>query len=66
MHDLAWARLEPWRAALAGLFDHPDAAAALGADRRRRDHARRRGPSSPAWLLAGWMAGRLGWTLAAR
>ena len=35
-------------------------------DRRRRDHARRRGPSSPAWLLAGWMASRLGWTLAAR
>ena len=66
MHDLAWARLEPWRAALAGLFDHPDAAAALGSIGDVAITHGGEGPSSPAWLLAGWMASRLGWTLAAR
>lgn len=66
MHDLAWARLEPWRAALAGLFDLPDAAPAL---RSLHDVTIVHGgaaPPSPAWLLAGWMASRLGWKLESR
>jgi glucose-6-phosphate dehydrogenase assembly protein OpcA len=66
MHDLAWARLEPWRAALAGLFDLPDAAPAL---RFLHDLTIVHGgaaPPSPAWLLAGWMASRLGWKLESR
>lgn len=66
MHDLAWARLEPWRAALAGLFDLPEAAPAL---RALHDFTIVHGgaaPPSPAWLLAGWMASRLGWKLESR
>jgi glucose-6-phosphate dehydrogenase assembly protein OpcA len=47
--DLVWARLEPWRVALAGLW--PDVAEAA--------RARVRGPLPDALLLAGWLRGRL-------
>ncbi|HET7497563.1 MAG TPA: glucose-6-phosphate dehydrogenase assembly protein OpcA [Candidatus Eisenbacteria bacterium] len=66
MHDLAWARLEPWRASLASLFDTPEAAPAL---RSLHDVTVVHGgaaPPSSAWLLAGWLASRLGWKVASR
>lgn len=63
MHDLAWARLEPWRAALAGLFDGPEASPALGALHDVTIAYGGAAPPSPAWLLAGWLASRLGWRL---
>jgi len=50
--DLAWTRLTPWRATLAGAFDNADspaAAATINADPRE--------PS--AQLLAGWLSARL-------
>ena len=66
--DVNWARLEPWREALASLFDTPD---------RRRWLSRittvtiasgatdpGRGPGSAALYLAGWLASRLGWRAA--
>jgi glucose-6-phosphate dehydrogenase assembly protein OpcA len=53
--DLAWLRLEPWREAIASLFDPPPAAAALA-----RLHAVDiQGPMNEARLLAGWLASRL-------
>lgn len=56
--DLSWGRLNPWRAALAALYDVPS----------YRPHLDRLGlisiecnPSTPEpLLLAGWLAGRLG------
>lgn len=61
MQDLAWARLEPWRAALAALFDAPEAAPAIHAIRDLTIVHGGAAPPSPAWLLAGWMASRLRW-----
>lgn len=61
LHDLAWARLGAWRALLAEAFERPDAARALPVIQEVRiDHG---GPAPPAgaWLLAGWLASRLGW-----
>jgi glucose-6-phosphate dehydrogenase assembly protein OpcA len=53
--DLAWLRLEPWREAIASLFDPPPAAAALDGL-----HAVDiQGPLNEARLLAGWLASRL-------
>jgi glucose-6-phosphate dehydrogenase assembly protein OpcA len=54
--DLAWARLEPWREAVAALFDSPEA-------RRALDDVQRlvvTGPALPAAYAAGWVASRLG------
>ena len=66
MHDLAWARLEPWRAAIATLFDAPEAAPALrGLHEFTIVHGGAAPPSS-AWLLAGWMSSRLEWKLDSR
>jgi glucose-6-phosphate dehydrogenase assembly protein OpcA len=53
--DLAWLRLEPWREAIASLFDPPPAAEALGGL-----HAVDvQGPVNEARLLAGWLGSRL-------
>ena len=53
--DLAWLRLEPWREAIASLFDPPPAAEALGGL-----HAVDiQGPMNEARLLAGWLGSRL-------
>lgn len=53
--DLAWLRLEPWREAIASLFDPPAAAEALA-----RLHAVDvQGPINEARLLAGWLGSRL-------
>jgi glucose-6-phosphate dehydrogenase assembly protein OpcA len=72
--DLAWARLTPWRAALAGLYDVPAYRPDL--DRLNRilveysaagaggGAASGQGSASIApgvLLLVGWLAGRLGW-----
>jgi glucose-6-phosphate dehydrogenase assembly protein OpcA len=54
--DLAWARLAPWRQAIAGLFDGRT-------QRRALDHLMAvevRGPEGQARLLAGWLRSRLG------
>jgi glucose-6-phosphate dehydrogenase assembly protein OpcA len=53
--DLAWLRLEPWREAIASLFDPPAAAEALGG----LHAADIQGPVNEARLLAGWLASRL-------
>ncbi len=64
VHDLAWARLTPWRELLAEQFDDPAAAAALSTlDGISIAHgASPEEPAPPAVLLAGWLAARLGWT----
>ncbi|MGE5176949.1 MAG: glucose-6-phosphate dehydrogenase assembly protein OpcA [Hyphomicrobiales bacterium] len=61
-HDLAWARLAPWRSLLAEAFDRPEAGRAI---RSLQEVAIFHGGAAPpagAWLLAGWLAARLGWT----
>ena len=55
MTDLAWLRLEPWREAIASVFDPPPVAAAL-ADLAAVDVD---GPINEARLLAGWLGSRL-------
>jgi glucose-6-phosphate dehydrogenase assembly protein OpcA len=57
--DLAWLRLEPWRGAIASLFDPPQAAAALSG----LHSASIQGPINEARLLAGWLGSRLGSTV---
>lgn len=66
MQDLAWARLESWRAVLASLFDTPEGAPALHSLRDLTITHGGAAPPSHVWLLAGWMASRLGWKLASR
>ncbi len=56
VHDLAWARLMPWRAILAEVFDEKEYLPSLRTVRRVEI-----GPPPPAWRLAGWLASRLGW-----
>jgi hypothetical protein len=53
--DLAWLRLEPWREAIASVFDPAPVAAAL-ADLSAVDVD---GPINEARLLAGWLGSRL-------
>ena len=48
--DIAWARLQPWREALAGLW--PEIADAA--------RVRVAGPEAEALLLSGWLGARLG------
>ena len=57
--DLAWTRLDPWRDAIAHLFDTAKA-------RRRLDHlwgVEVEGPDNQARLLAGWLRSRLDRTI---
>jgi len=62
LHDLAWARLAPWREILAETFDRLDAARAISSIQDVTIHHLGADPPSGAWLLAGWFASRLGWT----
>jgi len=62
LHDLAWARLAPWREILAETFDRPEAARAISSIQDVAIHHLGAEPPSGAWLLAGWLASRLGWT----
>jgi glucose-6-phosphate dehydrogenase assembly protein OpcA len=62
VHDLAWARLMPWRAILAEVFDEKECLPALRAIRSVEiGFAGPGDPPPPVWLLAGWLASRLGW-----
>ena len=60
--DLAWIRTAPWRERLAATFDPPPLRADLRSVRgvTVRHHA---GSAVAAFLLVGWLAGRLGWRL---
>lgn len=63
--DLAWARLAPWRYAIAQIFDA--AATRPYLPQVRQVEVRyAAGPSGLAGLFAGWLAERLGWPLTAR
>lgn len=62
VRDIAWTRLMPWRELLAEVFDQPAAAAAAGAIQEVAIHHGGAAPPAGAWLLAGWLASRLGWT----
>lgn len=62
--DLAWLRTIPWRERLAAAFEEPTRRAALW--RLKRVYIRyQAGSIVSALLLAGWLASRLGWELAA-
>ena len=62
VHDIAWARLNPWRMILAELFDDKEHLEALGTIRHVEMGFTGQGdPPPPVWLLAGWLASRLGW-----
>lgn len=60
--DLNWTRLQPWRFALANLFDHSAALPCLAEISSVRIAC---DPEShtTALLLVGWLASRLGWNL---
>ncbi len=62
--DLAWSRLEPWRTALAGIFDVEAHMEQIGRIERIEIAFDRGHPSvdvsGPALLTAGWLATRLG------
>jgi glucose-6-phosphate dehydrogenase assembly protein OpcA len=62
VHDLAWARLNPWRAILAEVFDEKEYLPALGAIRSvELGFTGGAFPPPGVWLFAGWLASRLGW-----
>lgn len=64
IHDLAWARLTPWREILAELFDERPLMTSLGTlEEVEVEHGggSEDGPPAPALLLAGWLAARLNW-----
>jgi len=62
VHDLAWARLNPWRMILAELFDDKEHLRALGTLRHVEMGFTGQGDPPPAvWLLAGWLMSRLDW-----
>jgi glucose-6-phosphate dehydrogenase assembly protein OpcA len=62
VHDLAWARLIPWRAILAEVFDGKEYLPALGTIRMvELVFTGGPFPPPPVWLFAGWLASRLGW-----
>ncbi|MCC7359849.1 MAG: glucose-6-phosphate dehydrogenase assembly protein OpcA [Anaerolineales bacterium] len=63
--DLTWARLAPWRYAVAQIFDATAARAHL-AHLRHVEVRYAPGPATLAGLFAGWLAARLGWQVAAR
>ena len=66
IHDIGWMRLRLWRELLAGLFDHPLLGPELARVRSLRLDVLRPGETlrlTRAGLLAGWLAGALGWTV---
>ena len=60
VHDLAWGRLEYWRAAIAAAFDPADRRALLAEITEVELRYQARGLQT-ALLLAGWLATRAGW-----
>jgi hypothetical protein len=54
--DLSWARLEPWRELLAGLFEGHHFRPFV----RGVEHVTVAGKEGPRHLLAGWLASKLG------
>lgn len=65
-NDLSWSRLTPWRNSVAGLFDVPGWRPYLKRVNRVEieytdDHANRRPIPTEAFLIACWLASRLGW-----
>jgi glucose-6-phosphate dehydrogenase assembly protein OpcA len=61
--DLAWRRLRPWRSLIAASLDPATVPGALdGLATVTIDHGSHSLPQ--AWLLAGWLASRLGWRVA--
>jgi glucose-6-phosphate dehydrogenase assembly protein OpcA len=64
--DLAWTRLDPWREAIAALFDAPPRHEALRSISSVRvtaaGPATARGCTVAGAYFAGWLASRLGWT----
>jgi glucose-6-phosphate dehydrogenase assembly protein OpcA len=59
--DLAWARLLAWRESLAQSFDGTAMQPFLRGVRSVEIESCGTRPSSEAWLVAGWLAARLGW-----
>lgn len=60
IHDLAWGRLEFWRAATAAAFDPPERRELIPA-LTAVEVGHEEGGLSAALLLAGWIAARAGW-----
>ncbi len=60
VHDLAWGRLEYWRAATAAAFDPPEQRRLLPALGKVKLRYEPRGLGA-GLLLAGWIAARVGW-----
>jgi len=60
VHDLAWGRLEYWRAATAAAFDQPEHRRLLPAVGKVRLRYEPRGLGA-GLLLAGWVIARAGW-----
>ena len=63
--DLAWSALRPWRELLAQLFDPPEARNYQRRLTTVRLHYVGGGPTAQPFLLLGWLAASLGWTLEA-
>lgn len=63
LHDLTWASVEPWRRALARVFDDAEMRPRLRRIAAVTLQARDPGPRPPAaaLLLLGWLAAQLGW-----
>jgi glucose-6-phosphate dehydrogenase assembly protein OpcA len=59
--DLAWARLLPWRQAIADLFDQPGLSSSPGRIRRVELLSGDTVLPADALLLLGWLASRLTW-----
>ena len=64
--DLAWARLTPWRQALADAFEQRDLLASLGNVREATIEYEGTPIPSCVPLCVGWLASRLRWTLETR
>jgi glucose-6-phosphate dehydrogenase assembly protein OpcA len=61
VHDLAWGRLEYWRAAIAAAFDHRERRRLLPEIETLKLRYEERGLHA-GLLLAGWIAARAGWS----
>lgn len=61
--DLAWIELSPWRELLAQLFDPAEARSLQRTLRSVQLEYLEGAPTSRPYLLLGWLATRLGWTL---
>ncbi|MFN2582485.1 MAG: glucose-6-phosphate dehydrogenase assembly protein OpcA, partial [Candidatus Dormibacteria bacterium] len=62
LSDLAWARLHPWREAVAGSFDGPAVGRWVRHIRAVDIISGGERSAVESWLLAGWLASRLEWT----